>query len=730
MKNILKLVVTLFLMTLAIPSFAATGNKISGYIFDKATNQPIPDANVLILNTQLGAASRDGGFYFIENIPPGKYDIAVQVIGYETQVKKQVLVAGNMVVNFSLNPAAIEFDPIIVTATLSDHRLSQVAAASEVLTKTRLLARTGSTVGELLVSAGGTYANSYDGIAGTRIASIRGSNADQVVVLLDGLRLNTAQGGGVDLNLIPAQVIEKIEIVRGGHSALLGSDAIGGAIQLFSKDPTALKHPSLNLNTTLGSFGTRTLALGASQRIGRLGYLLNYHRIQSNGDFTYKNPGNATLQTRQNNDYQGDNLFLKTNYAFNPGNRIAVLFHSLTAKKGNAGSVNLNPWTGQPMLTPNARAEVSRQLFAFKSENQLTDHLRLEGQTFYQTYNYHYTDPDGWAPTDDKHENSAIGLNLQAHLNLSDHFNLVAGTEVRQDRLHSTKFKVDDRNIQSLYFQSEIRFPVSLWGMTTRWATIPALRWDNYSDVNSQLSPKIGWLISAGNETSLSLRANIGTSYRVPTFDDLYWPDEGWGRGNPDLKPETSTGFDFGVVLKRETCSLIQAEVNYFHNQIDELISWGADQAGIWMPLNIGRAKISGVEAGLKLQLPQDLAFVEIFHTWMQAIDETPDSPTNGKRLIYRPDNKLNILLGSNWRRFSVDLNYRWVGKRQTLPDNSDSLPAYSILNGKIRYSLPIAGVALNAGMEVLNLLDESIFVYDGYPLPGREVRFSLGVNY
>ena len=709
--------------------YGATG-KISGYIFDKETNKPIPDANIIILNTKFGAASRDGGFYFIENLPPGKYDVMAKVIGYEQQTARNVQVQGTTVLNFSLSRAAIEFDPVIVTATLSGHRLSQVSVASEVLTRSRLKQKTGTTIGEAMESLAGVYFNSYDGIAGPHTASIRGSNADQVVVLLDGLRLNTAQGGGVDLNLLPVSAVEKIEVVRGGHSALLGSDAIGGAIQLVSKETIGLHGFSYGINSSIGSYGTRTLDLSGSHKIGLFSYFVNFNQTRTDGDFSYKVPGAGDIRTRQNNDYKGNNLFVKTKLDLGSNNKISFLFHHLTAQKGNAGSVNINVFNGLPMLTPNARAESTRQLFALKSENQVTAHLRLKAQPFYQAYDYHYTDPDGWSPVDDKHQNSAFGLNLQALMNVNSYLDFIAGTELRQDRLQSTKFEVDDRNMQALYLQSELRAPFSIMGVTSRVTAIPAIRWDNYSDVGSQLSPKLGWLVTTGEESSLSLRGNIDKSYRVPTFDDLYWPDEGWGRGNPGLKPETSTNFDAGLVFDQKSSFFSRVEVDYFNNEIEDLISWGTDNQGIWMPLNIGRAKTSGIETGVQFRLPAEIAYLEIFHTWMKATDETPRSATEGKRLVYRPGSKLDVQLGSKIKQFSINFNYRRVSKRYILGDNSVSLPEYDLLNGNASFSLPLANFVVAARIQVLNLLDKSIYAYDGYPLPGREVRIGLGVTY
>jgi len=730
MKHLLKSVVTFSVLCFLIQFSEAIAGKISGYIFDNVTRKPIPDANVIVSNTNFGAASKDGGFYFVDNIPQGTYDVSVRVIGYEIATKSGVAVTDQTSLNFHLTPKVIELDPILVTATLSDHLQSQVSVASEVLTLPRLNTKNAATVGEAIQSVGSVYFNSYDGMAGPQIASIRGSNADQVVVLLDGLRLNTAQGGGVDLNLVPVSVLERVEVVRGGHSALLGSDAIGGAVQLISKETIDPGGFSYSVNSTLGSFGTRNLNLSGSHRIGMVATFLNYSRVQSDGDFTFKMPATDEQATRINNDYEGNNFFLKSKIDFSEKHQLQAIFHNLLAKKGNAGSVNISPWTNEPMITPHARANVDRKLIAVKSENQLANRFRLEGDVFYQSYDYHYQDPDGWSPTSDKHDNSAMGLKLQAQFLASRHLNLIAGTELRQDRLGSTKFEVDHRNIQSLYALAEVNFPIRILSLPMQWTTIPAMRWDNYSDVDAQASPKLGLLISSGEIISLGWRGNIGKSFRVPTFDDLYWPDEGWGRGNPSVKPETSTNFDAGLTFSRKVNSIFQGEVTYFNNNVNDLISWGADPSGIWMPLNVGRAIIQGIETGIKYRLPQNVAYLEVFHTWLKAIDETPNGAAKGKRLIYRPGSKLDISLGSNFKGLTLNLNYRLVSKRYTLADNSQSLPAYDLLDGNIGYSMPIAGFTIDTKFQVSNILDKSLCLIDGYPSPGREFRLSFGVSY
>ncbi len=718
----------LFCCLLSHSLFSADG-KICGYLYNKVTREPVPDANVMLEGTGYGSVSRDGGFFVISPLPEGEYRLRVRVLGYQEETRT-VNVAGTVTMQVGLTPILIEIDPVIVTATLTDHRASQVSVASQVYGPMRLQRQVGLTVGETIASAPGLYIKSYDGLAGPSMPSIRGANVDQMVVLMDGVRLNTAQGGGVDLNLLPISAIDRIEIIRGGHSTLLGSDAMGGAIHLRSKNFSGPKNYSLGLATSIGSFGTSGYQLQAGQKWGRVLSSIHYHHLQSDGNFAYVDPVTAVKTFRQNNDYAAGSLFVKSNVDLGDHHQVQVIYHRLDADKGNAGSVLINPWSGTSMLTPHARAEALRQVAAVQSENQISDKLRLESQMFLNQYEYHYTDPDGWQPTDDRHENTILGVNIQSQVQMNDHWRSTVGGEARQEKLQSTKFTADDRLLLGLYWQNEMYSSIRVGGRTLMANLIPALRWDRYSDVGSRLSPKLGWLVSTGQQSRWSVRGNVGSSYRVPTFDDLYWPDEVWVKGNPQLKPETSMNYDVGISWEWHNSSLLRFEMNYFANEIENLISWNSEDQFVWMPMNIGKARITGFEAGGGFHLPKDRLYLEMFHTWMDATDQTIATGNKNKKLPYRPQNKFDLQLGTTFHSLFAQLHYGWVDKRFITAENSASLPSYELLDGSLGGSLPVSQITLEAKLQVLNILDKKIFLYEGYPLPGRSVRLTVGLQY
>ncbi|NOZ63317.1 MAG: TonB-dependent receptor, partial [Calditrichaeota bacterium] len=370
--------------------------------------------------------------------------------------------------DFHLQSEVIQLDPVIVTATLSEHKQSQVTTSAEVLTEAKLQEMTATTAAEAIESVGGLYVKNYDGLAGVVSPSIRGSNTNQVVVLLDGVRLNTGQGGGVDLNAFPVSALGTIEVVRGGHSALLGGDAIGGAIHLMSKTLNAASPLAFGFQSTVGSFSTRELNAFGAQRWGKFSYLIDFNHAQSDGNFEFEMPESGAKATRENNDYKGDNLFFKTGFDFNSGNKLQLIFHGHDSEKGVAGSVKINPWTGAPMTTPNARAENERRLVSVLSDNQIADRIRLQTNVFMNKNTFHYTNPDGWTPVDDKHENTVLGVNWRGIYYLTQTLKIQTGLEQRVEKLESTKFTVDDRNVFGAFVQLELNRAFSVAGKTAQ----------------------------------------------------------------------------------------------------------------------------------------------------------------------------------------------------------------------------------------------------------------------
>jgi len=707
-----------------------TGNARTATLWGIVTNlhsgQPIPDANVSIQGTDLGTATSEGGYFHLR-IAPGIWDVNVTVIGFHSQ-KKQIYVdtLDSRQIDFQMEPGPIRMAPVIVTATQTHRLQDRVTVESQVFSGTNRKRLIGSTGGEILSEAEALDIKTYGGWAGIQTTSIRGTNDGHTLILLDGMRLNNSQKASVDLGILPASFFERIEIVRGGHSAFYGSDAIGGAIHFVSHESIPQKGYQYCLRSTGGTFfikdpvlSTQGLDFSGSHRIGPLRLFFGYNHMNSDGAFLYADPVSGADSIRSNNDYKADNYFIKTVWNLTSRMRLKTTHHRLHSRRGSPGSL------------------VYPSPLAFQSDDlSLTDlewsyhfnQFQFKMNAFTQNGVQKYTNPGGWIPIDSRHENRMQGFRPQILWTPLKNIHVFAGGEYRDDRLESTDLGEHDRLITSLFSHLEWRHSFLLSGLIMTWS--PAVRWDRYNDISSQACPKLGWMIESGSMLRWKIRASWSRSFRAPSFNDLYWPDDGFAYGNPDLQPETGTHSDVALILEYNHSGYFRFNTSFFSNSIEDLILWSEVEPWIYSPLNIGRASISGREISLSYHSPKDRAYAELSHANMKALDQTFESENKGNRLIYRPDQKWQLRAGLTVQPFDLNVHYLWLSKRYANAENSESLSSYGIWNARLDCTFPLNTLVMKFGVQGLNLTDQRYYGLKGYPSPGREIRLIFEVTY
>ena len=696
---------------------------VSGIVLDKDTGNPIPDAEVRIEKTPFHTSSRDGGYFFMDHIPEGKYSFRADVVGYESQVLTKIEIFKDATLTFHLAPNPIQMDPVLVIGTRSEHRQSRVTVASKVLTAEWIGLQNGDNAAEVVENTGGLFVKDGGGFAGLKTLSIRGSGDSQVLVLLDGQRLNSAQDGSVDISDIPTEILERIEIVRGGHSALVGTDAVGGAVHLVTRNALPAKGFLYGVQSTIGSFGTKVFGTYGTQQIGPMDFYFSYHHAKSDGDFTYTSPLDNTKKSRADNDYSGNHLFFKARYNLSYGGKLQFIGHWNRSDRGSADPVT------STFPSTNARRKENLNLYGLLFEHQLLKRIQIQAQTYIQKHNNTFHS----IYENDRHDNLAFGLDLVSRWILSPDVLFTAGTELRSDGLKSTKFKHQERNTQSLFVQTEIDHPLNLMGLDMRWKWVPALRWDHYQQRKIQNCPKIGLLINPFRSVDLAIKGNMGRSFRLPTFNDLYWPEIVWPgmggvRGNPDLVPETGLNTDVGFLLRSGQSRLFSLELTLFKNRINDLILWESDANWVYSPRNVGKADITGIENEWSLSLPEERAYMKVAPTWMVSKDLT--AAGLNQKLVYRPEFKMDVQAGVKIAGFRINACYQHVGKRYVLPDNSKSLSRYELIGGNIQTSFVLSGIKISSKLQANNLADKNVTIVEGYPIPGRELRFSCGFDW
>ncbi|HDQ45346.1 MAG TPA: TonB-dependent receptor [bacterium] len=710
----------ILLILLLSSSLIAQTTTITGLVLDESTGRPIPDANVYLENKGIGAASGDGGFFALRNVPAGDQILVVSVLGYR-KARLEVSVSGPLRRDVRLQPAAVRIDPVVITATRNERRQSRITAATDILTRSCLTDRPASTAGELVAGMVGLFTNNADHLAGVSTPSIRGAGTEHVLILMDDIPLNSAQGGGVDLNTIPAGALEQIEVLRGGRSALYGAGAVGGIIHLISRQAAFRDGISCGFESMIGSFGTRSASLNAGHRVGPLSWFLGYGETKSDGDFRFKIPDTGLIRTRGNNDSASKSLLFKGAYSPGIRHRFQAVFQRHDTRRGVAGQITYP--------TPAARRHETRTLVSLRGDHRWTERLGLVHQVYGETWDNRYRDPEGWVPEKDRHENTALGSEIRARYRVADSFEISAGAELRENRLNSTRFSRQNRRTIGAFAQAEINRRI-LPGLGV--SLIPGIRHDRLSDIGKHTSPGFGLLLSLGGKEELILRANMGHAYRAPSFNDLWWPEDMFSRGNPDLKPETANTMDIGFSLRKSGAAWIGLESMFFTSRFRNLIQWGSEDGLVWSPENVGKARIHGIENTLTCRLPGDRFRLKIAYTRMQSTNETPGSPFRGKALIYRPRHKWDVSAGADWHDFSFQLSLRLVGDRYADAANTPGrkMDRISLWNAELGRDFKVNRFTLSLRLEAINLADRTVFLTEGYPGPGREIRLSAGFRY
>jgi vitamin B12 transporter len=262
-------------------------------------------------------------------------------------------------------------------------------------------------------------------------------------------------------------------------------------------------------------------------------------------------------------------------------------------------------------------------------------------------------------------------------------------------------------------------------------ALLPAVRYDDYSDAGSRTTPKISAVLKWERNFSVAVHGSAGKSFRMPSMNDLFWPAGPFVAGNPELLPEEGEQYDGGVLLQATNAAgNWQIGFDFFHTNLQNLISWIPDENFRFSPQNIAAAKITGIEPALTWRSGDDRFHFRLGYAKINAEDDGEDPATRGKKLLYRPEHKLDAIFSAQIFEMTLGAAYQLVAERYVRQDNSSSLPGYRLadLFGKYRFNLA-AGYQVYLAAAVNNLFDESIQVMEGYPTPGREFRLTLGVG-
>jgi len=554
--------------------------------------------------------------------------------------------------------------------------------------------------------------------------NIRDASANKVLILIDGQRMNSAQSGEFDATTIPIDAVEKVEVLRGGNSARYGADAIGGVVNFITKKATEKSKMDLGVRATYGSFNSQYYNLYTSNAIKDFNYYFSYKRTQSDGDFKYKEL-DGTEKTRINNKSQANDFLVKLGYNnLLPMSTLTFSTQITNSNNGSPGSIK--GVANYASATPDATLETDNSIFNLNyNQQEVFGKADLSINSYFHYFRTKYDDPL-WSTYSD-HKNKAYGAEINQNNPVSDLVTLTYGYTYRHDNASSSSIGDKDRNTHSIHTAVKFEFKKINFFFDDI-AITPAARYDAPSDFDKVVSPKISFMFANTSAYAFNINIHASRSYRAPTFNDLYWPFDGYTVGNPDLKPEKGTSIEAGYGITLPFLNNTQINMNYFYNELEDQIIWTADESYIWSPNNVDKSQTSGLETLIRTKFFKDMLTLEFNHTYMDARDKSGGT-TNNKLLTYRPYHKADINAGFNFEQFSVNVNYQYMSKRYVNTANTKELADFGLWNANFGFNPAVAGLKWIVRFDINNIFDKDYRLSDGYPVPGRSFRVTLGMS-
>ena len=611
---------------------------------------------------------------------------------------------------------------IVVTGTRTAIAVERLSSAVQVINSLDLSRSNGSQLADKVKTASGIAFRSYGGNGSLQSVSVRGMGSDYTLVLLDGQRYTTYQIGTVDLGIFSTHDVERIEIARGGNSSMYGADAVGGVINIITKKPSGKL--SASASSSLGSFGLEHYRLSAGGGTDDLSIRgsLDVHHASNGFPFWYNDGGTTVSLFRQGADYSMIN-----------GSVSALSI--VTENVVTTGSVRYSDSErGQPLAVTsrfqnNASRIHDRDVFALSS----TEFKYSEQTGFILPISFHhnrqtFSDPRlviGGVPVSSFYENSNIGIAPLVNYAFSDDHRLTAGSDFVAASITSNEVFTTRRKQFSWFVSSQHRLPFDI-------NLYPSVRYDMFSDVQGDISPKLGVNIGILEVPVVRIRASYGKNYRVPTFNDLYWIDG----GNPNLNPEHSLSLDAGIIggFQNENFN-VGAEVSYFSIDAKDKIVWLPGAFGRWSPKNLQSVSSTGIELSVTLNVLDDLLTVAYHHQFTSTVKtsaDVPNDPTQNKQLPYVPQEMATVAVGSTVGQFSANLLFAFTGFRYESPDNDTRyiLPSYGTVDINASYAFVFNSFSIIVRSEINNLFNKDYQLVTGFPIPLRNYVFAAEVSF
>ncbi|WP_028112432.1 TonB-dependent receptor domain-containing protein [Ferrimonas kyonanensis] len=584
--------------------------------------------------------------------------------------------------------AAPDYETIVVTADRFDSAPEQQLAVVNTIERVEIEELAPISVVDILERLPGLSVTRTGGGGQSANISIRGSESDHVLVLIDGVRISSATLGSVSFSSLAPEQVERIEVVKGSRAAVWGSDAIGGVVQIFTR---RLEGGQWYASGAVGSNNYSRLSAGAGISHGDGRTSLTISSDQSDG-----------FDVKRDSETDDDGY-----------ERITA---GITGEQSLSEQWQLN-WSGQyntgnyeyDNSVPYSN-EADYDNFFWNLEAQYDNNDFSSKLSAGQARDYNDNFRDG-QPAHSIYETRRDQLSWINQYQASSGLTLSGGVDYYNESVRGD-YAEDERDVVGVFALARADLGA--------WLLEGVVRYDDVENIDSEVSYNTSVAYRFNDQWRLS--ASYGTAFKAPTFNDLYWPEQ----GNPELVSETSENVDLTLNYAGNGYN---AYISVFQNKVDDLINWAKtgeqDDNGwdIYKPFNVDKATLKGLELGSDFELfglQHQLAY-----TYLDAEDDS-----KGEQLEGRSEHEFDYSAAYVLSQWDLRVDYHYQGKRNDGDTNYDGNPDFISPYHKVDVSV---GYAFTQGWKVRlkanNLLDEEVISNGSYYGPGAEWYLSLSYS-
>ncbi len=622
----------------------------NGTIFGKITDNnglPLIGANILVENTLLGTATDANGNYRIENVPNGNYRIIVSVISYKKLTSKLLKINDNIEeINFTLEPTSYQLDQLVISANKFTQDLSTIASSSYLIDQKTFAEKNFRQIDDALRYVPGVTMVSDQ-------LSIRGSSGysrgagTRVLVTMDGIPIYSPDAGDIIWELVPVSEIGRVEIIKGASSSLYGSSAIGGVVNVLSKEISSNPVTYFKFQGGLYSnpshkewkWADKSLYLNSqtishSRSIGKFSFAASITRLE---DYSYRQ-----------NDYQlRFGGYLNANYQFSQNTSLKIFATGYTRDRETFNYwENIENALSPPTENIGEITSSDRTILGLTFNHLVNNDLTI---TFIPSAYFSFWKDN--SESKNKSDSRLYRSELRANYKYSNSLKIISGIEGQFSTVSSNIFGNRKANGFGGYFQTDYNVIENI-GLSL------GLRYDvnklELIEATQSLSPKIG--VTYRLSESTLLRGAIGKGYRSPTLAEAFTSTTTGGitvKPNLAIKSETSYSIEFGG--NHNFSENFNIDFSFFNNEYYDMIEPGFDPAdGEVFFNNVTRARIQGTDFSVSFNPIPELN-IKTGYTYLWARDIE-----NNRTLNYRP--RHTIIIGANYAKsiyeFGIDVRY------------------------------------------------------------------------